>query len=137
MFCLSYSTLNILQEACSILLIGENLAEVDIRQEIKLSEHGAKITGVYQQLVDSLRRTDLILTTLLQNKFLKHSEYAVIKTHASVYEVVQHLLDVLIIKPPEAYACFLEALKATQQPHLFLLLEDNCEICVLNYDIVL
>ena len=85
--------------------------------------HAKSIARVYQQIVDSLRRTDRILTTLLGEGHLSPAEYQLIKAHPCMHEVVQHLLDALLSKPSEAYNCFLNALEETNQEHIRNLLE--------------
>ena len=93
---------------------------------VTLSVHGAKIARVRQQLVDCLRRTDVILTSLLQKHYLTPNEYQQIKSHPCTHEVVQHLLDVVTEKSEAVFGCFLNALNSTRQEHLYhLLMEDG------------
>ena len=85
--------------------------------------HAKSIARVYQQIVDSLRRTDRILTALLSEGHLSSAEYQLIRAYPCMHEVVQHLLDALLSKPSEAYDCFVKALGETDQEHIRNLLE--------------
>src|ERR1051325_5854921 len=77
-----------------------------------LSKHGVTIQRARLQLVDLIRRTDQIITVLLQDAALTNEEYDRLRSqaHICVSDSIQTLLDLLREKPDFAYNLFLEAL---------------------------
>jgi len=87
-------------------------------------DHVQKIRRVHQTLCGSLRHPDEILTSLFERRAVTQPDQESIQSQRTLYQWTSHLLDVLSAKPASAYKCFLEALDATQQPHLRLLLDN-------------
>jgi hypothetical protein len=90
-----------------------------------LSKHGVTIQRARLQLVDLIRRTDQIITVLLQNAALTTQEYERLRSQTNTCDSIQTLLDLLKEKPDFAYNLFLEALKNTNQEHLYRLLTEK------------
>jgi len=88
-------------------------------------DHVQKIKRVYQTLCESIRHPDQILTSLFEGRAVMQQEQESIRSQTIPYQWSSHLLDVLSVKPASAYKCFLEALDATQQHHLHLLLDEK------------
>ena len=94
------------------------------------SDHGRKMESVCDKLGANIRRTDQILSFMLQNKALILKELDGIKhDHPTVYEWTKRLTDVLRTKPTASYKCFIDALNKTGQQHLTCLLEDEGNSC--------
>jgi len=87
-------------------------------------DHVQKIKQVYQTLCGSLRHPDEILTSLFERRAVTQQEQDSIRSQTNPFQWTSHLLDVLCAKPASAYKRFLEALDATQQHHLHLLLDN-------------
>jgi hypothetical protein len=90
-----------------------------------LSKHGVTIQRARLQLADLIRRTDQIITVLLQNAALTTQEYERLRSQTNTCDSIQTLLDLLMEKPDFAYNLFLEALKNTNQEHLYRLLTEK------------
>jgi len=88
-------------------------------------DHVQKIKRVYQTLCECIRHPDRILTTLFERRAVTQQEQESIRSQTTLYQWTSRLLDVLSVKPASAYKCFLEALTATQQHHLRLLLDEK------------
>jgi len=87
--------------------------------------HSCRISRVHRTLCESIRRTDQILSCLLERRAVTQQERELIRSQTNDYQWVSHLLDVISTKPVSAYQCFLDALESTHQHHLCRLLE--CE----------
>ena len=90
-----------------------------------LSKQGVTIQRERLQLVDLIRRTDQIFTVLLQNAALTTQEHDRLRSQTNTCDSIQTLLDLLKEKPDFAYNSFLEALKNTNQEHLYRLLTEK------------
>jgi len=88
-------------------------------------DHVQKISRVYQTLCESIRHPGQILAMLFERRAMTQQEQDSIRSQTNLYQWTSHLLDLLSAKPASAYKCFLEALDATQQHHLRLLLDEK------------
>jgi len=88
-------------------------------------DHVQKIKRVYQSLSESIRHPGQILARLFERRAVTQQEQDSIRSQTNLYHWTSHLLDLLSAKPASAYKCFLEALDATQQHHLHLLLDEK------------
>ena len=73
-------------------------------------------------VLESMRRVDRVTGALLEDGHLGEEEQQRINSQPTLTKRAQHLLRVLINKPPQAFHCFLRALRDTDQEHLFDLL---------------
>jgi len=84
-----------------------------------------KIKRVYQTLCESIRHPGEILARLFERRAATQRDQDSIRSQTNLYQWTSHLLDLLSTKPASAYKCFLEALDATHQHHLHLLLDEK------------
>jgi len=92
---------------------------------VTVCDHVQKIKRVYQTLCESIRHPGQILARLFERRAVSQQDQDSIRSQTNLYQWTSHLLDVLSAKPASAYKCFLEALDATQQHHLHLLLDEK------------
>ena len=85
---------------------------------MQLSPHARDIARVRETLVESMRRVDRLVAALFQGRHVSDRERQRINSQPTVFDKVDQLLDVISMKPTEAYRCFLGALKNTKQAHL-------------------
>jgi len=95
------------------------------------SDHCKKINRVQDMLTKSIRRTDEIISKLLQERAITQLEYESLTFKTFIYERVENLLSMLCRKDDSAYQCFLHALDGTNQQHLRRTLEEIGQSCFL------
>ena len=78
-------------------------------------------------VLGSMTQVDHLLGALLEDVHLSEEEQQRINSQPTITERAQHMLRVLINKPPQAFHCFLRALRDTNQTHLFYLLTNEGE----------
>jgi len=88
-------------------------------------DHVQKIKRVYQTLCEFIRHPDQILASLFQTRAVTTQEHESIRSQLTLHQWASHLLDVLSATLASAYMCFLAALDATNQHHLYRLLEEK------------
>ena len=81
--------------------------------------HNARVVGL---VLESMRRVDRLTGALLEDGHLSEEELQRINSQPTLTEQAQHLLRVLINKPPQAFHCLLHALRDTNQEQLVHLL---------------
>jgi len=98
-----------------------------------VSHHGQKMNRVHGRLCEFIRRTDQILSYLLERKKLTLQEYESISAETTTHDVADHLLRLLCSKPASAYQSLLQVLDVSNQHHLHCLLEDEGMVSVVNF----
>ena len=103
--------------------------------ETQLAQN-ARVVG---WVLESMRRVDRLMGALLEDGHLSEEEQQRINSQPTLTERAQHLLRVLINKPPQAFHCLLRALRDTNQEQLVRLLTGRvivdliCSCCLKQF----